>query len=242
MRNRVATGIKNLDLMIDGGIPEGNQVIIAGGPGAGKTLMAFEFLYSNAKNGETGILFSLEEETNMIIENAKTAFPKMTDIDDLIASKKLQIFGNDVEQGYIAKNTDNNTYAFGTWISNIESVITSTGASRVVVDSISAVSLLIKDPLEYRNISMDLVKILRRLHVTSMLTVEVSTPMSQNLIFQPEFFIYDGIIALYLSGEGSNRTLSLEVIKMRGTGHSFNVVPYEFKDEGIFVIKIPGSS
>ncbi|MGC8586877.1 MAG: ATPase domain-containing protein [Candidatus Micrarchaeia archaeon] len=234
------TGIKNLDLMMGGGIPEGNQVIIAGGPGTGKTLMSVEFLYNNALAGETGVLFSLEEDTEMILENVKSAFPNFKKIDDLIADKKLTIYGNDIGKTYMAKDVDKDTYAFGNWIANIESVISEYGATRVVIDSMSAIKLLLKDPFEYRDTSLELVRILRKAHVTSLLTVELETPEKERLIFQPEFFIYDGIIALYLAGEGSNRTLSMEVIKMRGSGHSFNIVPYEFTPDGIVVIKVPG--
>ncbi len=223
-----------------GGIPEGNQVIIAGGPGTGKTLMSVEFLYNNALAGETGVLFSLEEDTEMILENVKSAFPNFKKIDDLIADKKLTIYGNDIGKTYMAKDVDKDTYAFGNWIANIESVISEYGATRVVIDSMSAIKLLLKDPFEYRDTSLELVRILRKAHVTSLLTVELETPEKERLIFQPEFFIYDGIIALYLAGEGSNRTLSMEVIKMRGSGHSFNIVPYEFTPDGIVVIKVPG--
>ena len=48
---RIKSGIEGLDSMLDGGIPEHNQTIIAGGPGAGKTLLSFEILYRNAKAG-----------------------------------------------------------------------------------------------------------------------------------------------------------------------------------------------
>ena len=49
--NMIKTGIEGLDDLIGGGIPFANQVVLAGGPGAGKTLLSFEILYRNAKVG-----------------------------------------------------------------------------------------------------------------------------------------------------------------------------------------------
>ena len=50
---RVATGIKGLDEMLHGGIPQNKNIALCGGPGCGKTLLSFEYLYHGAKNGET---------------------------------------------------------------------------------------------------------------------------------------------------------------------------------------------
>ncbi|MGC8538428.1 MAG: ATPase domain-containing protein [Candidatus Micrarchaeia archaeon] len=239
MRSRVKLGIKNLDKMIDGGIPEGNQVAIAGGPGTGKTLLGFEYLYHNAKEGNNGILFSLEETSNMVIENAKAAFTDFTDIDDLIASKKLVVYGSEEGTAYVTRDPDKGTYSFGEWISNLESVASQYHATRIVIDSISVVRLLIRDQFEYRDTTMNLVRVLKRLNATTLITVELETAEKEKLTFQPEFFMYDGIIALYLSGEGSNRIQTLEIIKMRGTAHSFSTIPYEITSSGISVLELP---
>jgi len=48
----VKTGIQGFDTMIQGGIPQGHNILIAGGPGTGKTSFAMEFLYRGALNGE----------------------------------------------------------------------------------------------------------------------------------------------------------------------------------------------
>lgn len=92
MRKRIATCIEGLDKMLEGGIPEGNQIILAGGPGAGKTLLSIEFLYRNAKQGINGALIALEESKEQLIQNAKDAFPYMADIDQLVEAGKLSIY------------------------------------------------------------------------------------------------------------------------------------------------------
>ena len=40
---RISTGISGLDALIEGGIPKGFAVLIAGNPGTGKTVLSFSF-------------------------------------------------------------------------------------------------------------------------------------------------------------------------------------------------------
>ena len=239
MRSRVPFGIKNLDEMIDGGIPEGNQVIVAGGPGAGKTLLSFEYLYNNAKKGNISVLFSLEEESATIIDNAKSAFSDFKDIDELIKAGTLNIYGMESNTAYFSKDADTGSYSFTNWLSNLQTVIESKNATRVAIDSVSVLKIFIRDSFDYRNTTIQLINVLKNMKVTSLINTELETGDKNRMVFQPEFFIYDGIIAMYLMGEGNNMVQTLEVIKMRGTYHSFNTVPYEITSSGIRVLGLP---
>jgi len=239
-RERIITGIEGLDKMLNGGIPKSNQVIIAGGPGTGKTLLCLEYLYKNALAGETSVMFSLEEDTNMIVANMKEAYGQFTEIDRLLASGKFIIKGTDQASSLIQKDKKGNIFTFTTTIADIESTVVETGATRVAIDSVSIMKLFVKDPFEYRSVSTSLVTMLRKQSVTALLTMEIETPEKDKLIFEPEFFVYDGIIIMYLSGgEEENRVPTIEVIKMRGTQHSFSTVPYEITSGGINLLLIP---
>jgi len=233
---KMRVGIDGLDAMLNGGIPEGNQVIVAGGPGAGKTLLSFECAYKNAKAGITSVFFALEEDTNRIIENAKSAFKEFTDIDDLIASKKLIIAGEDPSKVLHQGGSGGSQYEFGKVVADIESVIVSSGAKMVVIDSLSVLDMLINDPSSYRRSMLALISNLRRLGVTTLLTAEMPSPERNRLEFKAEFFIFDGIIVMYLRGEEEKRMLGMEIIKMRGSKHSFVTTPYEITSNGINVI------
>lgn len=234
----VKTGIEGLDAMLYGGIPEGNQVILAGGPGAGKTLTSFEYLYKSAKMGFTALFFALEEEQGRVLDNAKSAFSEFGDIDELVKSKKLIIDGEDLTNVlHAASSSDGSSqYEFGKVVSDIESMVVSTGAKRVVIDSLSVLDMLISDPIIYRRSMLALAANLRRLGVTSLLTAEMPTPERSKLRFKAEFFIFDGIIIMYEKGEQDKRMLAMEIIKMRGSQHSFVTTPYEITPKGINVI------
>ncbi len=239
MRERVVTGIKNLDNMLYGGIPLGNQVVLAGGPGSGKTLLSFEYLYHGAERNERGVLFSLEEDKDMIIENAKSAFTEFTKIDEFVNNGLVNIIGTEETQDYMRRDSNSGSFNFGDMVSQIVGFVEAKHINRVVLDSISTIKLLIKDSLEYRNLTLGLVRLLRRAKATSIMTTELENPKEEQLIFQPEFFMYDGIIALYFSGSGSNIIQTLEVVKMRGSNHSFAIAPYEITSHGINIINIP---
>lgn len=228
------TGIEGLDILLGEGIPQGSQVLLAGGPGAGKTLLGFEFLYRNAKLGNKCVFFALEEDTPRIIENAKAAFSEFKDIDQLMQEKKLLINSEDLTK-YMHDGTTGQ-YEFGKIVSEIEYVITESGASVMVLDSMAFLNVFIAETLVYRRSVISLINNLRRLGVTSLFTFEIEKPDRRELTFMPEFFLFDGIISMYQTGEEARRMLAMEVIKLRGSKHSFVTAPYEITPRGFNVI------
>ena len=71
--NRVKTGIPKLDEILDGGLPEGSTTVISGGPGAGKTILAAQYLYSGAvEHGEKGVYVSFSESSGNLITYLET--------------------------------------------------------------------------------------------------------------------------------------------------------------------------
>ncbi|MDE1824490.1 MAG: hypothetical protein KGH74_04295 [Candidatus Micrarchaeota archaeon] len=231
MADVVQTGIAGLDTMLFGGIPAKNQVILAGGPGAGKTLLAFEFLYKNAKMGNKSVFFSIDESPDRVLKNARQAFPQFTEIDQLLDSKNLVIEGED-PQTSIFGSSDNTSYEFGKLVSDIESLVTSEKATRIVIDSSSILEILVKDPLSFRRSMISMATNFRRLGVTSILTSELPDPERSGLKFKSTYFIFDGIIVMYQMVQEQRRIPGIEVIKMRGTKHSFVTAPYEITPEG----------
>jgi KaiC/GvpD/RAD55 family RecA-like ATPase len=231
--NKIQTGISGIDKMLYGGIPETSQILISGGPGAGKTLMSFEYLYRNAKMGNTSVLFAFEEEPARILENVKSAFSELTDIDDLVRDGKLIIDGKTPSDSILGASDDGHSaYEFGKVLADMESLIMSTKANRVVVDSLSVFNMLIRDDALYRKYMLALILSMRRLGVTSIMTTEMESPERHKLVFKPEYFIFDGIIALYQTGEESKRMLATEILKIRGSKHSFVTTPYEITPAG----------
>lgn len=68
---RVKTGVPGLDQLIDGGIPEGFNLLVVGQPGTGKTILALQYLYNGVLAGDNGIYVSLDSRSEEIIEQGK---------------------------------------------------------------------------------------------------------------------------------------------------------------------------
>jgi len=70
-RELCKTGIENLDELLGGGIPARSSVLVAGGPGTGKTILTQEFLFNGInKFGENGVYIDLTEVKEKLVENA----------------------------------------------------------------------------------------------------------------------------------------------------------------------------
>lgn len=238
MNNKlIETGIEGLDKMLKGGIPEKNQILIAGGPGAGKTLLCFEIVYRNAKKGIPCVFISMEEQPESIIRNAKETFSSFEDIDELIVNKLIIIDGQD-PTSKLMDSPDAEGYSFGSIVSDIEEEISKNKAKIIVIDSLSMLSLILTDKIKYRQSLLSLISNFNRLGVTSFITYELSSGERNNLKFSKDFFLFDGVITLYQSGQEDRRMLLTEIVKMRGVNHSYALVPYEITSDGFKIYSI----
>lgn len=63
----VSTGLKKLDKILGGGLPENSVVLLSGGAGTGKTLLSLKFIMEGARKGEKCCFVSLSEGTEDIL-------------------------------------------------------------------------------------------------------------------------------------------------------------------------------
>ena len=67
----IQMGISGLDVILRGGIPEGNVILLEGAAGTGKTLFGIEFIYRGAVNyDEPGIIVTFEVAPHKLIRDA----------------------------------------------------------------------------------------------------------------------------------------------------------------------------
>ncbi|MEM2028738.1 MAG: ATPase domain-containing protein, partial [Candidatus Bathyarchaeia archaeon] len=67
---RLSTGIRELDAMLEGGIPKGFTVAITGEPGTGKTILCIHFIAQGISEGDKCIYVTTEESRESIITQA----------------------------------------------------------------------------------------------------------------------------------------------------------------------------
>ncbi|HEX4920512.1 MAG TPA: ATPase domain-containing protein, partial [Candidatus Bathyarchaeia archaeon] len=72
VNSRVPTGIEGFDALVEGGLPRGSLVLLAGNPGAGKTSFSAKYLhYGVTKRNEPGIYVSFAESREAFFANSR---------------------------------------------------------------------------------------------------------------------------------------------------------------------------
>lgn len=227
------TGIEGLDKILNGGIPERSQTLIAGGPGTGKTLMAFQILYNCAKRGIPSAFIALDELPSNVIKNVKSTFGNVGDIDELIR-KRMLIVDGDESASKIATNTGEETsYSMGNLMSEIEGIIKSVDARVVAVDSLSFLKLMLGKTMLYNKSVSALTSNLRRSDVTGILTLDIPYYQKKRMKFGQELLLYDGVMALYHDGTANNESRVMQVIKIRGNRHDSVPMHYGITPNGL---------
>ena len=220
-QERVFTGIPGLDGVMAGGFEKNSMNLVSGGAGTGKTIFAVQFLVNGIKKfNEPGVLVTFEERK----EKMQTHMLKFGwDLKKLEAEGKLEVieYTPDRVRKMLAEGGGGVEYA----INNLK-------AKRLVIDSLTAFSLLFKDGLERRQALLNLFKMISKLGCTAVLVGEHESDMERHQSRDVEFEV-DGVILLYYLRKGDIRNRALEILKLRGAKHSSRIFPMKITDEGI---------
>ncbi len=217
---RVKSCITGLDELMGGGFPQKQLILLTGTSGTGKTAFCTQFMYNGVKKyNENGVYLTLEEPIDSIKENAKSFG---WDFDALEKSRKFAFIRYD-------------PFHIEDVFSMLESTVRQVKATRVVVDSVSAIGLHIKDKTELRRMIFNLSLILRKLNCTALITSEI-VPGSKGISrYGVEEFVSDSVIVLYYERLQSTFSRALQVWKVRGSAHSEKLHPYKIDENGITV-------
>ncbi len=202
---RVHTGIDGLDDLIEGGIPRGSLVLLAGNPGTGKTVFGIQFLCKGADDcGENGIYVSFAESEETIMYNMSKLFGR--DLRNEVSGKvEILDFTTVTEKG------------LGTLLEIILEKVTELKAKRLVIDSFSAMAQAFKEPMEARSILHNILgKLVRNLGCTTILIVEVPIGI-EKIGISVEEFVADGVIILRKGNYDGRLFREIEIEKLRGT-------------------------
>ncbi|MFH0863132.1 MAG: ATPase domain-containing protein [Candidatus Altiarchaeota archaeon] len=220
MATRFQTGVKGLDEMIEGGFKENNSILVVGGCGSGKSTLGMQYLVKGAHIGENGVYVTFEEEPDQFRDNM---LQHGWDLKKLEDAGKLRIIRVEPEDVYhIVKGE------YG----GIMDAIQSLNAKRVVIDSLTSIEMMIEGEFEKRQCILKLISWLRKSKCTSIMVAENEQDPNRYDRQGVLESLVDGVIVLYNLRRGKTRIRALEVLKMRGTNHMMNLVPY-IMDKGI---------
>jgi circadian clock protein KaiC len=219
---RLSTGIAELDAMMEGGIPEGDIIMVAGASGTGKSILCTQFIAEGLKQGESAIIAVFEERPAEYASRAATLgldleTPQLADRLEIIYLRPLDLTVDEA-------------------LHEIMSAVQRVGAKRLVIDSLAGFERALAP--DFRE---DFEESLYRMFVsltgigvtilsTLMLEESFTKPPTSNYAIS---FLTDDIIRLrYVEIQGEMRKI-LMVTKMRGGGHSKEIREYDITQRGI---------
>ena len=216
---RVPTGIPGLDELIEGGFPKGAVILLSGTCGTGKTLTSLQFLWYGIQRGENCVYLSFEEPVEQVKNNAKQFgwdFEK--------AEKQGKVIMIRYDPFHVEEVID-----------IVVSSVRKINAERLVIDSISALGMYIRDPTEVRRSIYTLVSNIYKLGCTTILTSEILPDQLELSRFGVEEFLADGVIVYYYTRISTYFARAITIWKMRYTNHSQRIHPYKITEKGIVV-------
>jgi len=222
-RQRASTGVKGLDAMLGGGIPQGYSVLISGPSGSGKSVLATEFIMEGVRQGEPGIIAVFEKRPGM----RSLTPPGGPEFEQMVREKKIGI----IYTRPLDLSIDEMLYEIIEEIHHYK-------AHRMVIDSLSGFELALAPTFreDFRESLYRMVATLTELGVTMVMTAELEDTYT-DLRFSPHgtAFLTDAIIMQrYIELNGQLQRI-MAVVKVRGSVHSKDLHAFEINEKGIVV-------
>ena len=217
----IKTGIPGLDEVLKGGLRKNTSILLEGDPGTGKTIFALQFIIEGAKNNEAGLYLSAEEDIDSIREYAKSLDLNL----DNYEKKGLITF---IQQPL--KNRKLMSIAAS------PSFIREKKIKRIVLDSLTLFKYMhIAGEMDYRKEVLLFLENMKTEDTTLLATAEVENPDIDEINYNAEDFLFEGLIRICKIRKGSSFERCLFVSKMRGQDHSLDIFPVTIRKGGIKV-------
>ncbi|MCS7252910.1 MAG: ATPase domain-containing protein [Armatimonadota bacterium] len=207
---RIRSGVPGLDRMLGGGLYEGFCVLLAGDVGAGKSMLARQFIAYGAQNNEPGLYVIIRETPEQVLRTSETIGLNLR---PLVESGMLTILHYSLG--------DLDPYKVF-W--DIHSLVSGKPFRRAVVDSLSDIQPSLMEPATFRDYVAALRQLFRLRNITSMLTFDLRpTTVEQELIESEIAVVVDAILALRLRNIHDHMRKTIAVLKMRGSDHDAGI-------------------
>jgi circadian clock protein KaiC len=228
---KAPTGIQGLDEITQGGFPRGRPTLVCGSAGAGKTLLAMEFLVRGATEyDEPGVFMAFEETASELTQNVRSLG---FDLDELAKEKNLVIDFVRIERSEIDETGD---YDLEGLFIRLGAAIESIGAKRVVLDTIENLFAGLQNQGILRAELRRLFRWLKDKGVTAVITAERGEgALTRHGL---EEYVSDCVILLDHRVTDQVSTRRLRIVKYRGTAHGTNEYPFLIDEDGFSVLPV----
>jgi circadian clock protein KaiC len=231
---RVPSGVPGLDALIGGGFPFHRTVLLCGDIGTGKTTFGLQFLMEGAKRGEAGLLVSVDEKPQHVLEDARrfgwdvggASDPPLITV--LGASPCFTALRG--KSGLDARHV----------ASDLTQQIRGVNASRLVIDGATS---LVADGAPVAGVEDFLRSLIFALEdnlgCTTVLTARTSASTHTSTVGPTAERLTSGVIELKVGAPGRRGGHSLLVRKMRGAPMALGERPFDIVDGRGLVLREP---
>jgi circadian clock protein KaiC len=226
--NKITSGLKGLDTILNDGYPLASPTLIKGGPGTGKTVFSLSFVHAQLQQGKAAVIATCDEAPQRLVgymDDFGMSGSKYLEEDRLL----IRDFRPNLSETVIGE------YDLSPILLRISSAIETSGAKILVIDSLQ--NLLVGlGKQEPRQELMELFDWVRDKGVTTLVTMSGPEAVGQNSLL--EEYAVDCVIHLSQVIEHNLMTRYLRVLKLRGSSHGSNNYPFSLTNEGVSLLPI----
>jgi len=225
---RIKLGCPGLDHILGGGLPAGRLYLLEGDPGAGKTTLALQFVAEGMKSGERALYITLSESRSELnfaaqahglpIEGVEIV-ELLPDEDDLRPEQQYTVF-------HPAEVELNDR------MQRIVKEVRRVKPDRLVLDALSELRMLAKDPLRYRRQILSLKDFMHDQKCTVLL---LDDRTSRDADLQLHSIVHGVVSMDKTSREYGKARRQVEILKLRGTPYSEGSHDYSIVAGGVVV-------
>ena len=218
---KIKSGTDGIDTMLSGGMIKDSSMLVAGGPGTGKTIFGLQFINSGLLNNEPCIIATFEERPEQLVLEAKNVG---IDLAPYIENGLLKFIYSAPDNVCPAEHA-----------THIKKVVESMDAKRVFFDGIVNLEMTLPDHLQLRGYLHTLTDYLKSNNVTSIFTTEIASNGRDKIISPDASFIMDSVVILkHVEYENKLRRYTY-ILKSRGTKHDRGIREYSITDDGLLI-------
>ncbi len=232
------TGIPGFDnLFSKGGIPQGNAVMVAGGPGTGKSIFCRQICYNLISEGKRCMYVSFEETKDRIQQSMESF--GWNDVDSYVDSGHFlmqKINPLDVLRMKFGSLGGSGSATELSYKIKPLVIPKDFNPDVIVVDSLTAIiAASVTKEKNYRVYLQQLFSFFEDTGATSFLIAETDPLPTRFSDTGIEEFLADGIVVLYNVNQQTGRQGAIEVLKMRYGQHEKKIVTMDITEDGIVV-------
>jgi circadian clock protein KaiC len=217
---RIASGVAGLDGVLGGGLPANANNLIVGLPGSGKTLLAEQYVFTNATDERPAVYLStVSEPFEKIIRYGQGLNFFDTD------AVGQRVFYEDIATVLLEDGLE-------AVIERIKELLNRYEPGMLVIDSFKPFAAFAESPLAHRRFLHELAA---RLSVRTVTSLWVGEYSAVEMASAAEFAIADAVLWLSSARHDEREVRQLQVLKLRGSSYLSGKHAYRLSAHGMRV-------